>query len=195
MMCRRTHWLASIACLVIGSTPLSSRAQAVTIQQPVVRSFQATGTVVVPDRGSALIGRVGSANSFRQSAGPFRTGSTLGGERSHTSVSSSVYIHDLRAMDEALLATAPATSRDRADFFEAQLMVRQRGPFTQLPAAEMVHGSTPATSLNEAERFEKLARVAAAKGKDSVARLHWRMAAKHGSKTAAEHLKAATVGQ
>lgn len=192
-MCLRIRWLASLACLVIGSTPLNSRAQAVTVQQPVVRSFQTSGTVVVPDRGSARLGSVGSASSFRQTTGPWRTGSTLGSERSQTSASAGVYIHDLRAMDEAILASSPATSPDRADFFEAQLMVRQRGPFTQLPATEMAPGSALSSAVGEAERFEKLARVAAAKGKDSLARLHWRMAAKHGSKTAAEYLKPATV--
>jgi len=158
-------------------------AQQVAVQQPVVSTNSVRTTVSVPDRGSALLGGVGSAQSARSSYGPFRSGSSIGLSRSASSMSTSVYIHDLRAMDEALLnsvpdSPAPATIHGGSGMRPAEAS-----------RAEVV---TPAEKVM---KYERLAKQAEAAGKSVVAKLHWQMAAKYGSKLANEKLTAASTGR
>ena len=96
-------------------------------------------------------------------------------------MSTSVYIHDLRAMDEALLnsvADSPAPSAIRGG--------SSRQP-VEAARAEVV---SPA---EKAMKFEQLAKRAEAAGKLGVAKLHWQVAAKYGSKLANEKLAVAPV--
>jgi hypothetical protein len=47
--------------------------------------------------------------------------------------------------------------------------------------------------VEKAANFERMARQAEAAGKSGVAKLHWQMAAKHGSSVAIEKLKSKSV--
>lgn len=177
--------------IVVGfvlSQVAAVQAQQVTVQQPVVATNSVRTSVSVPDRGSALLGGVSSAQSARSSYGPLRSGTSTGLSRSASSMSASVYIHDLRAMDEALLNSVPDSPSPSAI----------RGGSGMRPAeaarAEVV---TPAEKV---VKFERLAQQAEAAGRSGVAKLHWQMAAKYGSKLANEKLAAApaaslTAGQ
>ncbi len=99
--------LRLVFALLFGSSgPLLAQQ---VIQQPVVSTTGVRTTVSVPDRGNAFLGGVSSAQSQRNRSGPFRSGSSLGFARQTTSISTGVYIHDLQAMDEAILNSAPAT--------------------------------------------------------------------------------------
>ncbi|HET6425373.1 MAG TPA: hypothetical protein VFG20_16920 [Planctomycetaceae bacterium] len=153
----------------------------VAVQQPVVGGFGVSTTVSVPDRGSVRLGGVGTAASGRTSSGIFRPGTSSGLERSASSLSTSVYIHDLQAMDEALLAGAVGRANDP---WTPRLNERR--------AAEPV--ATKATpredTTGKAARYEQLAREAEAKGKPAIARMHGQMAAKFGSPVAQQKLTA-----
>lgn len=168
-------------------------AQGLTVQQPVVSTFSVGTSVSVPDRGSALLGGVGSARSSRSTTGPFRSGSSLGLERQAGSVSTSVYIHDLRAMDESILATGSAD--DATDLGPAtrarsvRYGVGRAGGQARLPAETIIDHTA------EAARFERLAQAAEAKGKPGVALLHWRIAAKYGSTLGQTRVQAAAVAR
>ena len=173
---------------VVLSQVAAVQAQQVTVQQPVVATNSVRTTVSVPDRGSALLGGVGSAQSARSSYGPLRSGSSIGLSRSASSMSTSVYIHDLRAMDEALLNSVPASPSP------SSIRGGSRMPSGE---ADRVDAASPA---EKAMKFERLARQAEAAGRSGVAKLHWQVAAKYGSKLASEKLAAApttdpTVGQ
>ncbi len=151
-------------------------AQQATVQQPATGINSVRTSISVPDRGTVSLGGVGSAQSFRQSHGPMPGRSTFGMSRSANSLSTSVYIHDLRAMDEALLnsvseSPSPTSIQGRAT--------------TKSPAA------MTASLEDRAEKYERLARQAEAAGKLGVAKLHWQMAAKYGSGMASEKLKSA----
>ena len=168
-----------IVVSVVLSQVVAVQAQQVAVQQPVVATNSVRTTVSVPDRGSALLGGVNSAQSARSSYGPLRSGSSIGLSRSASSMSTSVYIHDLRAMDEALLNSVPDSPAPSAI----------RGGSGMRPAE--VARAEVVTPAEKAMKFERLAQQAEAAGKVGVAKLHWQVAAKYGSKLANEKLAAA----
>ena len=168
---------------LVLSHVVAVHAQQVAVQQPVVATNSVRTTVSVPDRGSALLGGVSSAQSARSSYGPLRSGTSTGLSRSASSMSASVYIHDLRAMDEALLNSVPDSPSPSAI----------RGG-NRMPPAEAARTEV-ASPAEKALKFERLAKQAEAAGKVGVAKLHWQVAAKYGSKLATEKLAAvATAG-
>ncbi len=168
-----------IAVAILGSSSIL-QAQ-ITIQQPVVRTTGVATTVSVPDRGSILLGGVSSAESSRSSFGPLRMGTSRGYGLSGASMSASVHIIDLQAMDEAILNSVPDSS--------ASLMLRPRS----MAADREVAPRAEPLPAEKAANFERLARQAESAGKTGVAKLHWQMAAKHGSTLAREKLLAPTV--
>ena len=153
----------------------------ITVQQPVVRTTGVATTVSVPDRGSILLGGVSSAESSRSSFGPLRMGTSRGYGLSGGSISASVYIIDLQAMDEAILNSVPDSS--------APFVIRPRSVGADRDAAPR----TEAPPAEKAANFERLARQAESAGKTGVAKLHWQMAAKYGSTLAREKLPAPTA--
>lgn len=88
--------------LTVGLT-VESHAQ-LSIQQPV---FQSTGgyfAVSVPDRGGILLGSISRAGEFRRSYGfPCFRGSSVRRFAEHSSLSTHVWIQDLREMDRLVL--------------------------------------------------------------------------------------------
>jgi hypothetical protein len=173
----RRH-IPMICVLAIGSNV--AEAQQITVQQPVVEQFGVGTTVSVPDRGSALLGGVGSAASGRITTGPFRSGSSVGLSRQASSARVHVFIHDFEAMDAALLHEPVSVASSR---IEPRILSRlSRGD----PRIEVDQDDRPRTGV--VWEAEQLARQAEARGKPGVAKLHWQRAARHGSKVAAEKL-------
>lgn len=84
--------------------------QTVTVQQPVVQQFGVNTAVSVPDHGSILLGSVSSAQSFGRSRGFARPSSNVSGAPNHGGARVRVQIHDLEAMDKAVLAAAARQS-------------------------------------------------------------------------------------
>src|SRR5262249_28466733 len=94
-----------------------------------------------------------------------------------------VYIHDFEAMDAPLLSEVPAPKTSRLDPGVTNHLAQR--------AASVATASDAATaSLNTAQEAERLAEQAEARGKFSVAKLHWQRAARHGSTKAQERLAA-----
>jgi hypothetical protein len=91
-----------------------------------------------------------------------------------------VFIHDLDAMDEALLNQAPSISSSRID-------PRIFGRLNRQTATSNV-ASRPLPRMDIAREAEQMARQAEERGKPGVARLHWQRAARHGSMIAARQL-------
>ncbi len=85
-------------------------AQEITIQQPVVSHFSVDTTASVPDRGGIYLGGVGRAGSSRKSFGFSRPGTSTGTFSEGSSVSAHVWIHDLDAMDKAVLNATDTNS-------------------------------------------------------------------------------------
>lgn len=167
----------------IGFHP-AALAQQIAVQQPVVETFSVGTTVSVPDRGSMFLGGVNSAVSGRSSYGPLRTNSALGWSRSASSATAHVFIHDLAAMDEAVLAAAGRSGESRLDSRIVDRLQRRGG------------SPTPWKSVVDHQRIsaeaERLAQQAESRGKAAVAKLHWERAARHGSALAKSRLTART---
>jgi len=131
-----------------------------------------------------FLGGVSSAQSGRIQNGPIPTVTSRGFSRQATSISTSVYIHDMQAMDEAILNTPSSeaanpnsTTRTHASNLEARLKLRRAAERESMPLE-------PEDSGAKAAKFEQLALKAEKAGKAGVAKLHWQVAAKYGSKQA-----------
>ncbi|MBT4866614.1 MAG: hypothetical protein HON53_16040 [Planctomycetaceae bacterium] len=178
--------------LVLSATTAS--AQNLTVQQPVFRNFSVGTTVSVPDRGGAYLGGVSRAGSSRRSFGPLRSGSSFGLFRENSAASAHVTIHDMRAMDEFLLGQAERgsvgryrTTRSGPAANAYSSLTNRRG--TRNASARVGRTSAASSSpVTRADRSFRLGQQAEAKGKTSLARLHYKMAAKHGSSDARERL-------
>ncbi|MBS0204605.1 MAG: hypothetical protein JSS49_17005 [Planctomycetes bacterium] len=167
------RYVSLIAIALIGSS--SALHAQLTVQQPVVGTTGVATSVSVPDRGSTFLGGVSSAQSFRNSYGPLRTGTGRGYGLSGGSMSAHVYIIDLHAMDEAILNSVPDSL--------PPVSIRSRSVST-----ERTEAPREVSPVEKAANFERLAIHAEAAGKTGVARLHWQMAAKYGSTLAAQKL-------
>ena len=172
----RNFFHASFVILLLTCQSLSAQQ---TVQLPVVSSTSVNTTVSVPDRGSALLGGVSSAQSGRNQYGPIRPGTSTGLERRASSITAHVYIHDLQAMDEAILNSAPT----RSSPLSTSIGNRSNSLLTREPATV-----SDESSASKAVRFERLAKQAENAHKTGVAKLHWQAAAKYGSKIAETRL-------
>lgn len=152
----------------------------VVIQQPVVGQTAVGTTVSVPDRGSAVLGGTISGQMGRTQGGPLRSGTSTGAAYQSSSITAHVTIHDMQAMDEALL-------RSRSTMSEKSSRAAIVAGHSKSPSP---HSNQTPTSLmaEKATHFERLARNAEKAGKPSVAKLFWESAAKCGSVPAGKRL-------
>ncbi len=175
--------IISFSAMILLCGLTNAYGQNVTVQQPVFRNFSVNTTVSVPDRGSSHIGSISRAISGNKNVGFYRPGSAFGSIREHAGARSHVYIHDFAAMDKYLLNQGPPIPSQSSSPY-SYLANRGRGATTlggktvstaNLRSAKMAH------SLKLGQRAEK-------KGKISLAKLHYRAAAKHGSTLAQTRL-------
>lgn len=178
-------------------------AQNLTVQQPVFGVTSAATTVSVPDRGRAYIGGVSRGATSRNSyGGPFRSGTNSGSEFSHQSMTASVFIHDFDELDRQALAIAgDAGSRDSvrlsphaANAYNA-LTQRRTGAgasagavSTPAPLPGTAVPTTTADRSSEIPRWLASAKKARSDGKEQLALIYFRLAAKAGSPEAEQIL-------
>jgi len=188
-MCPRSTLVASLLIGVLGSTVASAQQKAgpvaTTVQLPEFSFFAVSTTVVVPDSGGAYLGGIGSSSSSRSQFGsPLLPGGNVGIGRNVGASNMSVHaqIHDMRAMDEALLRLAD-TQRTQAQSEAIRLAEKVE------TAAEPDHSATDSISAirerqaaeDAALQREALAHLEKAQqleaaGKTGVAKIYYRMA-------------------
>ena len=164
----------------------SAQAQNVTVQQPVMRNFSVGTTVVAPDRGGSYVGGIRRAADGRFRGGLFPQPAALGREVSGANVTTHVWIHDLRAMDEELLSSAPRAADDTAGLSDdaahaARSLARNYGP---APSAPPPYGrdstarptSNAARSSALASAYRIRAQQLAAQGKSKLAASYLQLA-------------------
>lgn len=191
-----------------------SAAAQVTVQQPVIDRFSVGTTVSVPDRGRAFLGGVNSAGSSRAQYGfgPLR-GSNVGQFRSASSSSVSVFIHDFDEMDRQLLGQGRGGSASALGSIDGyrELMARNQRRSTSVAGPGAMAGNrepvrapgpafandapqelpeAPALPPGQAQRSFQLAQQAEQRGAIAVARLHYKMASRHGHPEADDRLAA-----
>ena len=192
-------WLAMfllIALVFLHFAANSAAAQAV--QLPTFNFFTVNTTVSVPDGGDVAMGGIGRSSSGRVSRGvpglpgrPFQniaTGSSTGAGN----ISVSAQIHDLEAMDRALLGDEALADSRSSSFHTPLAIVRRAG---QLPTVNGTAGiqSKPASiaalhaqaAAEDAKRDSAAAadlakgRELLAEGKTGVAKIYFQNAARH----------------
>lgn len=175
-------------------------AQSVTLQLPSIGRFTVNTTVVVPDRGRTFLGSISRAGeSVKHFGGPLRFGSSKGLFREHSGMTSSVYIHDLEAMDRYLLNQAGGgrVGRYRSRGYSSLASLQRRGLIDRYRrmqsrdhSAELIRNKAAqlAKQQSKAERYFKLGMRALGRDKIRVAKVHFRNAAKSGSAEAKEKL-------
>ncbi|WP_010584754.1 hypothetical protein [Schlesneria paludicola] len=152
----------------------------VVVQQPVVGQTAVSTSVSVPDRGSMVLGGTASGQMGRTQGGPLRSGASSGTAFQSSSMTTTVLIHDMRAMDEALLRSRSAVNDNSSRNAIVAEIQKSRGPQAiQTPAA---------LQAEKAAKFEQLARNAEKAGKPGVAKVFWQSAAKCGSASAEKRL-------
>ena len=204
MISRAIPQLAA-ACVLVATPAFAQR---ITVQQPVVETFSVDTVVSVPDRGRLFLGGIGGSASSTSDYGFAPGGSSVGGFTTHSGMDVGVYIHDLDAMDEFLLSqptrfntsrVQPATPASRAWSSLTSSEDRQRRRSSA--RSDATHASTPTPQVGpprtndngeQAAFYLEKAKTAEARGKDAVATICYRMAARYGSKTAQLKLAART---
>lgn len=135
----RTCMLAcSLAMILLAS--ISQTAQAQIVQLPSLHTFSSSGSVLVPDGGTALLGGSSYARQGSTSSGfgPLSNQATAGSAGGST-LSASVQVIDLEALDRAILAGAAPRTTMAADTSVTG------GPAPALASGEAVTGGQAAS--------------------------------------------------
>lgn len=109
-LARRAVGLVVVAAAIGSGECRTFAQQPVQVQQPVFGVQGAATTVVVPDRGRALIGGVNRGAASRARYGFAPPNRTLGTELGGSSQSVSVTVHDFAEMDARALAQPTRTA-------------------------------------------------------------------------------------
>ncbi|MCE9605412.1 MAG: hypothetical protein K8U03_10990 [Planctomycetia bacterium] len=132
---------------VVGPPLMIAPHAATTVQLPTFNFFTISTTVLVPDSGTAFIGGVGGAGSGTRSNGLGSRAGASGVDAGGMSIS--VQVHDLRAMDRALLGDRKPP--------DAQAVAEQRW-IARVERAKESTAGRPTMSVAEARRKAGLAR-------------------------------------
>jgi len=208
-MQRQRKWSsAGIAGWTLAIPVLASTAAAqVTLQQPAVSQFSVGTTVSVPVGGGALLGGLHRAGAGRKSFGPLRPGTATGFYREAQSVTAHVTLHDFETMDRLLLDQARGTAtaqRTRLNGPAANAYRQLAGTRTGRRGSTVSHKQShrlaqPAASggpqgpvatarSDRGARAYRLGQDALRRGRPTLARLHFQMAARYGSAEALHRL-------
>jgi hypothetical protein len=185
-----------------GAPVVAGAAVPGTVQLPTFHFFTNTGTVVVPDGGDAFLGGVSSSAAGRVDRGipglpsrPF-TNNAIGSSTAAGNVSVSAQIHDLEAMDQALLGQAVSSDSVRLPLARPQQLAaaKQNGQALQSVAAikAQMAAEDAAKDQRAATDLER-GRQQIAAGKPGVAKIYFQSAAKQAA-TGSDVQKQALAG-
>jgi len=168
----------------------------VTVQLPTLSFFTVSTTVVVPDRGGAALGGVGSSRRRSSSFGSplipgrnrgFAAGMSIGGMSTHA------FVHDFEAMDKALLEQAAAQRRsaDGPEIVRDTLDPARNRKVGSLAEIRAQQADAEAAEQAEALAYFEKARRMQEQGKKGVARIYYQMALRRASGKLKEQATAA----
>lgn len=188
-MTRGAILVGLFSLLMLLALPFSS-ARGQTLQLPSFHTFGADTTVLVPDGGATNLGGNGTARAGSNSFSGLPPQRGFGIDRSASSLGVTARIHDMQAMDRALLEAAPARAPRGATTDRAAMSLSRTGRSAQAPGdaalpsvAEIRRRRAASARPDEREVAALLqrARTAQAAGKASLARTYYDMAARRAS--------------
>lgn len=151
-------------------SPSASGQQGITVQLPTFSSFSVATSVIVPDRGSAYLGGVGRAASGSSRFGPGPGQSAFGAQRHASHMHVSAYIHDLRAMDEAIRGQVGPSAQGITSS-----QPNKAEPLPSLQEIAQQQRDAEQTQQAEARDYLKRAGEAQAAGKTGLAKIYLQM--------------------
>ncbi|HEX3870994.1 MAG TPA: hypothetical protein VHV77_11185 [Pirellulales bacterium] len=176
-----------VVLVLLSLVVLTSRAvgQApTTVQLPSFEYFTVDTTVSVPDRGSVVIGGINSSGRGGYNSGtPFLPSQRAGGSTMGASqMSVHAMIHDMSAMDAAILAIAtksPTTTGPMAVTQSATAIRLVEGG--SVGEARSQHERELAAAETEARNYFQRGQTAESHGQSGAAKVWYQMASKRGS--------------
>lgn len=178
-----TPLLLALAVAVSADT---AWAQATTVQLPTFNFFTVTTTVSVPDRGGTSLGGINRSSTGRNEFGaplsPLNNRS-IGSQQSASNMSVHVTIHNLDELDQDILARAQYVNTPPAELEKIKRLAAAGESTAGQPVASLDAIRAQVASEKRAEQrlalssFEK-GLEAEGKGKYSVAKIYYRMAAR-----------------
>jgi hypothetical protein len=157
-----------------------------TVQLPTFHFFSVSTTVLVPDRGATYLGGVNYSSAGRTSRGfgPLTTNTAMGRSSGGSNVWVSAYIHDLEAMDAAILSGGnTATGNTAAGNLSLRSTNRAVAAATTPPSFAQSIASLRAQAASEdqakqleAEAYLKRAQEKLKEGKAGLAKIYFQMA-------------------
>ncbi len=184
------HDLSIVVFLLAAISFPAARANAQTVQLPTFHFFTLNTSVLVPDGGDAFLGGVNRATSGRNERGipglpgrPF-TNTGIGGSTVASGVSVSAQIHDLDAMDRAILGDNFAANSTPAKSNVASarhLAAVQTGanPIGSVAALRAQIAAEDAAAEREAAESLARGQQLLTEGKTSLAKTYLQTAARH----------------
>ena len=183
----RRHWLTlglrqrilrSIAGVMLVLGCWAARAGAQAVQLPSMHYFGMSVDALVPDRGSMSLGGVNSAASGANQFGGLPGSRSRGSATGASGATVSVQIHDLDAMDEALLAEAARRRAAKDRFLAPGLVADTSGPDASVAQLKQERAQPKPTPQQEALEYFNRGRAAQAAGKAGAAKIYFQMAAR-----------------
>lgn len=152
-----------------------------TVQLPTFHFFSVNTTVLVPDRGATYLGGVNYSSAGRTSRGfgPLTTNTALGRSSGGSNVWVSAYIHDLEAMDAAILSGGnPAAGNLSLRSTNRAVAAATTPPsFAQSIASLRAQAASEDQAKQlEAEAYLKRAQEKLKEGKAGLAKIYFQMA-------------------
>lgn len=156
--------VAFIAMLIGSLAIVCETASAQVVQLPSIQTFSYTGSVLVPDRGTASLGGISRSGSFsnRQGFGPFTRGGNSG-FASRSNLSASATIIDLDEMDRQIRGIGNEN------------LATNSGPITREDARSTIKPK-PAAMIQEGKTLVRYARAKYASGDHEMAKVGYQMA-------------------
>ncbi len=166
-LCWLGRWSLAVILSSLGVSSLSAQV----VQLPGVGTFGYSGSVSVPDQGTASLGGVQRNRSGTVTRGPIGA-RAFGNQSAGTSVTASVTVIDLAAMDEALLKqrTGPSSvaQAPNAATASANVGTSNNKPARSMTAASKYlhpHYSTPVVNTLKPSNYSRLTGQGVAKPK------------------------------
>lgn len=188
--CMRTSGMMLL--LALGLPAHASHAQ--TLQLPTFSSFSVETSVLVPDRGSALMGGTRRSSSGSSQSGPLRGSQSRGSSAAAGGIDVSAFVHDFEAMDQAVLAKAAQKrgeqTRENPNFPAARSGERLSS------VADIRRRQVQGTGqeADDSGGYLNRARAAVADGKPNVARVYFQMAERRAQGSAKADIQAEMSG-
>jgi hypothetical protein len=185
MNMRRLFSVASLMAAFVAGADHATAQVPTTVQLPTFHFFSVDTTVLVPDRGATYLGGVNYSSAGRTSrgipglGGPLTTNTAFGRSTGGGNVWVSAYIHDLEAMDAAILGYGNQTAGNlvRLPSSVAASATQPNPSFAQSIASLKAQAvSEDQAKQLEAEAYLKRAQEKLKEGKAGLAKIYFQMA-------------------